>query len=131
MRAALPRARTDWAAGGDTDRRQRELLRRYVDAHRAGDHDALTALLREDLRVSFPPLPLWVDGRAAYQEESRRFADPGDYRIVAVGANRQPAVAVLLRRPDHSPFRLHAVEVLRIEADRVAEIVARQMSGST
>ncbi|HET8789130.1 MAG TPA: hypothetical protein VFO47_10315, partial [Actinomycetes bacterium] len=68
-------------------------------------------------------IPLWSDSRDAFIQATREFAPPGDYRFVATSANRQPAVAIYHRPPGEPVFRLTALEVLRIEGDRVAEIV--------
>ena len=48
--------------------RERELFDRYVDAWRAGDIDALVALLREDAVLTMPPRPLEYQGPAAIGE---------------------------------------------------------------
>lgn len=121
MRARLPRRREEWT-GAPSDE-EREVLRRYIDAQQRDDPAALAAVLRDDARFSFPPLPLWYDGAEAFREAARRHAAPGEYRFVATGANRQPAVAAYLRRPDDTEFRPLVIEVLRIEGGRVAEIV--------
>jgi RNA polymerase sigma-70 factor (ECF subfamily) len=42
---------------------------------------------------------------------------------VAARANLQPAVAIYLRAPGEARYRPLALEVLRIEAARVAEVV--------
>ena len=123
LRTRLPRSRLDWGPVTTATADERALLRRYIDAHRRGDSDALAAVLSEDVRVSFPPLPLWVDGREPFVEGCRKFADPGEYRYVETGANRQPAVAVYLRRLGDTAFRLFALEVLRIENGAITEIV--------
>ncbi|WP_344933339.1 RNA polymerase subunit sigma-70 [Sphaerisporangium flaviroseum] len=123
LRRHLPRSRLEWGSVAGATAEERVLLRRYVDAHRRGDGDALAALLSEDVRVSFPPLPLWVDGRDSFIAGSKEFADAGEYRYVETGANLQPAAAVYLRRPSDTVFRLLALEVLRIEKGRIAEIV--------
>lgn len=54
---------------------------------------------------------------------SRKFAPPGDYRLVPTRANLQPAVAVYLRSPDDSHYRLTGLEVLRVEGDQIVEII--------
>jgi RNA polymerase sigma-70 factor, ECF subfamily len=43
---------------------------------------------------------------------------------LAAGANMQPAVAHYLRRPGESEYRPVALDVLRIERGRVAEITS-------
>jgi RNA polymerase sigma-70 factor (ECF subfamily) len=121
MRKRLPRRRADWAAA-DPTAGERALLARWVAALEAADTDALAQLLRADARVSFPPAPVWYDGREAFLDASRRHAAVGEYRVVATSANRQPAVAMYLRRPGDTLFRALALEVLRVEEGQIAEI---------
>jgi RNA polymerase sigma-70 factor, ECF subfamily len=122
MKEHLPRRRDDWAAaavGGP----EREVVRRYIDAHLGDDIDALAETLADDVRVAYPQIPLWSDSRDAFIQATREFAPPGDYRLVATGANLQPAVAIYHRPPGESVFRLTALEVLRIEGGTITEIV--------
>lgn len=118
----LPRHREHWTQGEATADEQ-AVLRRYVEAHRRGDRQALADVLAEELRVEFPPLPLLVEGRQPYLDGIRRHADPGDYRWVPTAANHQPAVAVYLRAPGAPRFRLRAVQVLNVMGGRIAGIV--------
>jgi RNA polymerase sigma-70 factor (ECF subfamily) len=120
MRDRLPRRRAEWA--GDPTREERALLARWVAALEAADTDALAHLLRADARVSFPPAPLWYDGREAFLDASRRHAAVGEYRAIPTSANLQPALAMYLRRPGDTLFRALALEVLRIEDGQIAEI---------
>ena len=122
MKEHLPRRRDDWAAaavGGP----EREVVRRYIDAHLGDDIDALAETLADDVRVAYPQIPLWSDSRDAFIQATREFAPPGDYRLVATGANLQPAVAIYHRPPGEPVFRLTALEVLRIEGGTITEIV--------
>jgi RNA polymerase sigma-70 factor (ECF subfamily) len=122
MKEHLPRRRDDWAAaavGGP----EREVVRRYIDAHLGDDIDALAETLADDVRVAYPQIPLWSDSRDAFIQATREFAPPGDYRLVATSANLQPAVAIYHRPPGESVFRLTALEVLRIEGGTITEIV--------
>lgn len=80
-------------------------------------------MLREDVRVSYAPLGIWSDGREDFIKASSGHALPGDYRFVPARANRHPATAIYIRRPDDSNYRLLAFEVLRIEDRKIAEIV--------
>ncbi|HJW59058.1 MAG TPA: RNA polymerase subunit sigma-70 [Actinomycetota bacterium] len=123
MKERLPQRRDDWGASADLDGREREVLRRYIDAHQHDDVEALAEALADDVRVAYPQIPLWSDSRDAFIEATREHAPPGDHRFVATGANRQPAVAIYHRAPGEPVFRLVALEVLRIEGGRVTEIV--------
>jgi RNA polymerase sigma-70 factor, ECF subfamily len=122
MKERLPRRRDDWGATG-VDDREREVLQRYVAAHQQDDIEAMAEVLADDLRVAYPQLPLWSDSRDAFIQATREFAPPGEYRFVVTSANLQPAVAIYLRPPGEPVFRLTALEVLRVEDGRVAEIV--------
>ena len=114
--------RTDWGAEPSAD--ERELLRRYIDAHERADVEALTNLLREDARLTMPPHPVWFEGRAAILVAAEKGFDPefGELRSVPAPANRQPGAAHYLRAPGETEFRALAIDVLRIEGGRVAEI---------
>jgi RNA polymerase sigma-70 factor (ECF subfamily) len=122
----LPRERLDWAPAAPTGD-ERELLDRYLEAHGNADASALAALMHEDARMTMPPKPTWFDGRAAIEEfHARHVFSPriGHKRAVATAANRQPALAVYLRRPGDTEYRALAIDVLRIERGAVAEITA-------
>jgi len=121
MRERLPRRRAEWA--GDATRAERALLARWVAAMEAADTGALAQMLRADARVSFPPAPLWYDGRDAFLEASQRHAAVGEYRWVPTSASLQPAVALYLRRPGDRLFRALALEVLRVEDGQVVEVI--------
>ena len=74
-----------------------------------------------------PPQPTWYAGRDAIVAAVSAAAftpDFGRLRLLPTRANRQPAAAFYLRRPDDAEFRAFAVDVLRVEAGRVAEITA-------
>jgi RNA polymerase sigma-70 factor (ECF subfamily) len=91
---------------------------------------AVAELLHEDLRGNMPPFPFWYEGREANLTAMARGLDPaspdylGDWRAVPAGANMQPAAAFYLRRPGESEYRAFALDVLRVEDGKVAEITA-------
>jgi RNA polymerase sigma-70 factor (ECF subfamily) len=124
LRDRLPERRTEWARSVKPSEEERELLRRYMDAHERADADGLAELLREDARLTMPPHPTWYAGRAAIVTATQKGFDPafGHLRSIVVGANRQPAVAHYLRPPGGSDYRPLAFDVLRIEDGRIAEI---------
>jgi RNA polymerase sigma-70 factor (ECF subfamily) len=125
LRDRLPERRADWTPSPGSGE-QRELLRRYLDAHERGDVNALAELLREDARLTMPPHAVWFDGREAILVASAKGFDPdfGELRGIATGANLQPAVAHYLRSPGASDFQALALDVLRVESGRVAEITS-------
>jgi RNA polymerase sigma-70 factor, ECF subfamily len=132
LRTRLPERRTEWAPSQAPSAAERELLRRYVDAHERGDVDALAALLREDARLTMPPHPTWYDGREAILVATSKGFDPefGRLRSVVAAANMQPAAAHYLRAPGESDYRPLALDVLRVEDGQVVEIYSFAMSFS-
>jgi RNA polymerase sigma-70 factor (ECF subfamily) len=124
LREQLPERRTDWVRSSSASEEERDLLRRYVDAHERADTDALAALLREDARLTMPPHPTWYAGRTAIVVASAQGFEPafGRLRGVVCGANRQPAVAWYLCPPGDVEYGPLALDVLRIGDGRVAEI---------
>jgi RNA polymerase sigma-70 factor, ECF subfamily len=124
LRDHLPEQRTEWATSSGPSEEERELLRRYVDAHERSDADALAELLREDARLTMPPHPTWYEGREAILIASRKGFDPefGRLRSVVAGANMQPAAAHYLRPPGGSEYRPLALDVLQLEGGRITAI---------
>jgi RNA polymerase sigma-70 factor, ECF subfamily len=124
LRDRLPERRTEWGPSSSPSDQERELLRRYLEAHERADLEALAELLREDTRLTMPPHPTWYAGREAILIAMRQGFDPefGRLRSVAAAANRQPAAAHYLRAPGESDYRPLALDVLRVEGGRVAEI---------
>ena len=125
MRARLPSHRLAWSASEPTDE-DREVLDRFMAAYDRFDAGALTALLCEDARQTMPPALLWFDGRDAIVGHYEHLLDGtlGEFRMLPVWANRQPAAAAYLRRPGGKVFRLSGLNVLRIEGGRIAEITS-------
>jgi RNA polymerase sigma-70 factor, ECF subfamily len=123
MQERLPE-RTEWSRAAAPTQDERELLRRYVDAHERADADGLAALLREDALLAMPPHPTWYDGREAIMTAMQPAFTPefGSLRSVLTAANTQPAVAHYLRAPGDTEHRALAMDVLRIEDGRIAEI---------
>ena len=126
LRHRLGERRTEWRTDSEPSAEERELLRRYIEAHERADVDALATLLREDARLTMPPHPTWFEGRAAILVASKQGFDPtfGDLRSVPAWANRQPGVAHYLRAPGETQFGALAIDVLRIEDGRIAEITS-------
>ena len=116
--------RHEWS--GTPSAEERELLRRYVDAHDRADADALAALLREDARLTMPPHAVWFEGREAILVAARQGFVPefGQLRAVIAHANRQPAVAHYLQRPGESEFQPLALDVLWVDDGLISEITS-------
>jgi RNA polymerase sigma-70 factor, ECF subfamily len=126
LRDRLPERRTEWAPSSGPSEEERELLRRYVEAHERSDADALAELLREDARLVMPPHPTWYSGREAIMTAMRQGFDPdfGRLRTLVAAANMQPAAAHYLRAPGESAYRPLALDVLRLDRGRVSEITS-------
>ena len=127
MKRRLPSRRIEWTTGSDPTDEERALLDRYMDATNRNDPAAMVRLLREDAVCSMPPLDAWYVGNeaivAAWVEGGFGTEALGRLQSVPVAANRQPAVAVYRRRPGETEYRPLALDVLRFEEGRVAEIV--------
>ncbi len=125
LQRQLPRQRLEWGGGAEVSEEERALLERYMEATDQNDPDAMIRLLREDAVCAMGPE--WFAGReaiiAAWVEGGFGTETVGDFRCVAVKANRQPAMACYLRRPGDDAYRPLALDVLRIEDGRVAEVV--------
>jgi RNA polymerase sigma-70 factor (ECF subfamily) len=130
LKQHLPARRLEWARASAPTGAEREVLRRYMDAHERADAAALVALLAEDVRAAMPPYLMWYVGRDAIAATLARSWDPaspayqGEWRVVPTGANLQPAAASYLRRPGDTEYRAFAIGVLRIEEGLVTEITS-------
>ena len=127
LKEQLPEGRLEWTPGSDPSEEERELLERYMDATDRGDPDAIVQLLREDAFCAMPPQPeSWV-GRekivAAWVKGGFGASWFGDLRSLLTRVNRQPAVAVYHRKPGETTFHPLALDVLRLEEGRVADII--------
>ena len=102
---------------------ERALLDRSIAAHEAADVTALAEMLREDVRIAMPPLPFWFNDKATFLPGlGPGLREPGEWRLVAVRANRMPAVATYLRPWDGTEFEPFKIDVMRMEGGLVAEI---------
>ena len=130
LQEQLPARRVDWAPSADPSWEERAVLQRFMDAFERADLDAVAELLHEDVRATMPPFPFWFEGREANMTAMAPGFDPASPTTsatgerVAAGANMQPAAAFYLRRPGESEYRAFALDVLRIEDGKVAEITA-------
>lgn len=106
---------------------ERQLLRRYVDAHAAGDPEAIVGLLREEVRIWMPPEPLSFRGRDAVAEFFHEIfvtRPVGEFRLLpTTRSNGHPTVANYLREPGDTEFRAVALDVIRLVDGRIDEIV--------
>jgi len=121
-RAALPEADRDRAPlPGSTQ--ERDVAGRFADAIEGGDVDAVVALLTEDAWMTMPPVPLEYQGVAAIGNFMRTVAFRGGdrrYRLVPVGANRQPAYGCYISDDGDPVWHVHGTMVITVTGDRVS-----------
>jgi RNA polymerase sigma-70 factor, ECF subfamily len=100
----------------------RALLDQYIRAFETSDAAALKQLLRRDATLELPPSPAWFAGGRAIAEAVAGLGSPGDWRMLAVAANGQPAAAAYHREPDGS-YRAYAIVVLTATVTGIARLV--------
>jgi RNA polymerase sigma-70 factor (ECF subfamily) len=101
------------------------LLARYVTAWEDADSVALVAVLREDVVLTMPPLPVWfgdrVDVWEFIQHKLFQVFDPFQVRLIPVRANGSPAFAVYQMHQD-GIYHAAALHILTIEDESISEI---------
>lgn len=123
LRERLPERPSDVAPDADPSAAERDLVQRFVAASESDDVAAIVEMLTEDARFSMPEVydgrdavvQCWVDGGFG----SERM---GPVRCIVTRSNMQPAVAFYARGPGDPVFRSMALDVLRTEDGRIAEI---------
>jgi RNA polymerase sigma-70 factor, ECF subfamily len=101
------------------------LLARYVAAWEAADSAALVAVLREDVALTMPPVPVWFGGH----EDVKTFLDgflfqgPKARRLKMMPAqfNGSPSFAVY-QADDEGVYHAAAVHILTVENGEITEI---------
>ncbi len=142
VNSALQRARATMQGSAQSRASQRpvqranaaqtaSLLERYVMAWENADIANLVALLREDVVITMPPLPVWYQGRAALQQFIGGFLFAGGeargrFRLVPTQANASPAFAVYQADEEGGSrpgiFRPNALQVLVIENGQISQL---------
>jgi RNA polymerase sigma-70 factor (ECF subfamily) len=131
VKSALQRARArmqDVAPSADeviepTEPRARELLEKYMTAFENADTALLEEALRHDAALEMVGSRTWFGGRATCLPYLAGVVGvPGDWRMVAVAANGQPAAAAY-RRDDDGVLRAFGIAVLDVTATGIARIV--------
>jgi RNA polymerase sigma-70 factor (ECF subfamily) len=101
------------------------LLARYVAAWEAADSAALVAVLREDVALTMPPIPVWFGGRADVKRflDGYLFQGPGVRRMKLnpVRVNGAPSFAVY-HEDESGVYRAQALQILTIENGEIVEI---------
>jgi RNA polymerase sigma-70 factor, ECF subfamily len=123
VKSALHRARTrldelalaDGQVSEPSAPRARALLDQYIAAFENADAAALERLLLHDAVLEATPLRTWFAGRGVCVPFLRDhlLGAPGDWRMVATGANGQPAAAAYLR-DQHGIYQPYGICVLTV-----------------
>jgi RNA polymerase sigma-70 factor (ECF subfamily) len=102
------------------------LARRYVEAWLEMDVSRLIGLLKRDVVLTMPPLPLRYVGHAAAETffRSLPMAGPDRFRVLHTRANRQPALAVYRLDPESKVYHAWGIWVLTIDGDAIAQVTA-------
>jgi len=117
--------RLEWSPVEPPSTQERMLVQKYMDAHARADAGAIIALIGEEARFSMPPDQVRFEGRAAIAAFFRDLFgvdNPGDWRLVPVRANGQPAAANYVRAWGDLEYRATTLDVLRIERGELVEI---------
>ncbi len=101
------------------------LLAKYVAAWEAADSAALVAVLREDVALTMPPVPVWFGGRIDVKAflDGYLFKNPGPRRLKLMPAevNGSPSF-VVYRTDEYGIHRAEALHILTIEDGEISEI---------
>jgi RNA polymerase sigma-70 factor, ECF subfamily len=126
MRQKLPARRREWRRATEPTIEEQMLLGRYMEAHERADPVLLAALLRDDVRLSMPPMPAWFDGREAVVafHEGVLAPENGHMLGLATAANRQPVAALYVRGPGDDLYRPLALDLLTIEDGAISAITS-------
>jgi RNA polymerase sigma-70 factor (ECF subfamily) len=103
----------------------RRVVDGYVDAWHRDDVDALAAMLTDEAVFAMPPEATWFRGRESVAEFLRAVPmGMGErWRLVPTRANGQLAFAHYVWREEEEAFAPHAIDVLALDGERIAEII--------
>src|SRR5215469_5662681 len=119
----MPSRDASWSTDGMTDA-DRDLLAAFIDAHERQDPAASLALVREDVRISMPPQPVFLTGRdemaklMGYAFNRKEF---GEWRLLPTSVNRMPAAGSYLLRDGATEWIAFKLDVIRIASGQIAE----------
>jgi RNA polymerase sigma-70 factor, ECF subfamily len=104
----------------------RRVVDGYVDAWQRDDVDALAAMLTDEAAFAMPPQATWFRGREAIAEFLRAgpMGQGNHWHLVPITANGQLAFGHYIWREERGTFVAHAIHVLTLDGDRIAEITA-------
>jgi RNA polymerase sigma-70 factor (ECF subfamily) len=105
------------------DHAQRTLIERYVRAWEGRDLDGFVSLLKEDATYAMPPWAQWYRGRESIRAFlSQVWRGYGGFRLVATGANEQPAFGLYTCKPGEGVYRAHSIQVLELQGDSISAL---------
>jgi RNA polymerase sigma-70 factor (ECF subfamily) len=130
VNSALQRARTGFRPARDPDQVQlprseeaSAVVGRFVDAFERRDLEDVVALLSEDAKLTMPPEPGMLRGRAVIADYYRSQVFWGQpFKVVPTGANHQPALAFYLPDPNTDLYRASAMLVLTVSGMQISAI---------
>jgi RNA polymerase sigma-70 factor (ECF subfamily) len=131
VKSALQRARArlrDVSPNADeviepTEPRARELLEKYITAFENADTTLLEEALRHDAALEMVGSRTWFAGRSTCLPYLAGVVGVhGDWRMVAIAANGQPAAAAY-RRDEDGVLRAFGIATLDVTASGIARIV--------
>jgi len=131
VNSALQRARAKLAtlergtrSAPITDTHQRSLLESYVQAWESADLERFVALLKDDVVYSMPPWREWYHGQDAVKSLLRAvWPSYRGFRLVAIGANMQPAFALYTLGAE-GRWNAHSLQVLSLDKDKIVSFTA-------
>lgn len=101
------------------------LLAKYVAAWEAADSAALVAVLREDVALTMPPIPVWYGGRVDVKAflDGTLFQGPQARRLKLMPAQVNGSPSFVAYSMDESGVhRAEALHILTIENGEISEI---------
>lgn len=123
-----PSEKRDMTRISHTDAATHALLTRYVHAWETDDVDGLVALLKEDAKLSMPPVPSWYQGREAIGTFlSTTVFQAGiqqRWRFYPTRTNAQPAFALYRADEADGPYRARGLQVITLDGSQIADITA-------
>ena len=103
------------------DAELRKLVDGYVSAFEAYDMDALTALCTQDVALSMPPIPLWVQGHESVVEFMLTSGKGcRDSKLVPVRANGLPAFGHYKPSGEPGLWEPWSITVLELEGGKIS-----------
>ena len=100
-------------------------LENYVAAWEGRDIGRLVGLLKQDVVMSMPPLPIWFAGRdrlVGFVSHVAFGNSAEKWRAIPIAANNQQGIALYNQQPNSNDFVFFGIHVLVIEGDGIGRI---------